>query len=151
MKPEVGRKVCVGVGVLFCFICAPVYFFSGLLGDACFVSSEAASIGWLVPPWVIDTYKQVTTSVGLVTIPFVTIFALNSFIVYKLKKSGGTIAKNERDVTVSLMIVCLFYLTMNAATTFSTLAASQKEVRNERDVTMRGLLLSLAVRFFVLL
>ena len=149
MKPEVGRKVSIGVGILFCVINAPVYFFSGLIGDVCFLGSSSATITWLVPPWIIDTYKQLMMSVGLVAIPFVTISALNSFIVYKLKKSGGTIAKNERDVTVSLMIVCLCYLTMNAATTASTLAASQNEVRSERDVILRGLLLSLAVRFFV--
>ena len=149
MQPDVGRKVSIGVGILSCVICAPVYFFSILISDACFVGREAASISWLVPPWVIDIYKQVMTSVVLVAIPFVTLFTMNSFIVYKLKTSGGTIAKNEREVTVSLMMVCLFYLTMNAATTFSTLAASQNEVRSERDVILRSLLVSLAVRFFV--
>ena len=130
-KADAGRKVFIVIGVLFYLICAPVFSFSGLRGDDCFVGSKTASIGWLVPSWVIDTYKQVMTSIVLVAVPFITIFVSNSFIVYKLKKSGGTIAKNEREVTVSLMMVCLFYLTMNAAGSASTLVASQREVLSE--------------------
>ena len=147
--PGVARKVAIGVGVLFGFICAPVYFFGGLVDDECFVGSGSASIGWLFPPWIIDTYKQIMQTIVLVAVPFVTLIISNSFIVYKLKKSGGSIAKNEREVTISLVLVCLFYLTMNVATTISSLAASQKEVRNERDVTLRRLLISSAVRFFM--
>ena len=149
LKPQVARKVVISVGVLFGFICIPAYFFSGLVGEDCFVGSRSVSIGWLVTPWIVDTYKQVMQSIVLVAFPFLLLSILNSVIVYKLKKSGGTIAKNEREVTVSLLMVCLFYLTMNAATTTTSLVASQKEVRNERDFTLRRLLLALAVCFFL--
>ena len=149
LKPRVARKVATGVGLLFCFLCAPVYFFAGLVGDDCFLGSEAASMGWLLPPWIIDTYKQIMSSIFLVAVPFVMLLILNSFIVYKLKKSGGTINKNEREVTISLMMICLFYLTMNIATTTSSLLASQNEVRNEREVTLRTLLISFSVRLFL--
>ena len=149
LKPQVARKVAIGVAVLFGFICAPVYFFSGLVGDDCFVGSEAATIGWLLPPWIIDTYKRIVTSKVLVVVPFVTLLISNSFIVYKLKLSGGAIGKNEREVTVSLMMLCLFYLVMNAATTTSTIIWTTKEIRTERDITLRKLLLVFCVRSFL--
>ena len=149
LKPQVARKVAIGVAVLFCFICAPVYFFSGLVGDDCFVGSEAATVGWLLPPWIIDTYKQIVTSILLVVVPFVMLLISNSFIVYKLKMSGGAISKNEREVTVSLMMLCLFYLVMNAATTISGIVSTTKEIRTERDITLRKLLLVFCVRLFL--
>ena len=149
LKPQVARKITIGVGLLCCFLCAPVYVFAGLVGDECLLSSESSSIGWLIPLWIADTYKQIMTSIFLVMVPFVTLLISNSFIVYKLKTSGGAISKNEREVTVSLVMLCLFYMVMNAATTTLAVVWTHKEIRTERDVTLRTLLRSFCVRLLL--
>ena len=142
LKPKHGRQVTLAIGVIFFLLCSPILLFTGLVKDDCFLGSHGTS---LIPPLVIEMYSRIMLLLILVIVPFMSIAFLNCLIVYKLKQSKLTISKNEKEVTVSLIMVSLFYLCMNTLTTIGILTSSTGTFETQREILKRKIIILFAV------
>ena len=94
---------------------------------------------------VIDLYTKVVTLVINLCIPILGHVVMDGMILFQLRAASGTLGKREKDVTVSMLLVCLFYLFTASVIALTMAKYSTMEVNTSKDVVMRRLLILGAV------
>ena len=143
-KPAVAKWTSFLILGFSIILCSPTVLTIGLNGEDCLPGKHATD---LLPPEFIDWYNRAVSVVINVAIPFIGHVVFDSLIVYKLKRAGAStsLSRKEKDVTVSLLLVCVFYLVTTSVIAVNMAKYSTMEVSTLRDTMLRRVLILGAV------
>ncbi|XP_063712096.1 cephalotocin receptor 1-like isoform X2 [Symsagittifera roscoffensis] len=102
------------VWLLWALICLPVFFTFDVQGDDfCFIVVDN--------PWSILTAEQLQTyndfiAMSSATVPGIALIVVNILTLYKLKKNTASVSRNDREVTICLIVVSVSFLICVLAT-----------------------------------
>ena len=94
---------------------------------------------------VLDWYPKFMTLIFNLGIPILGHVVLDGIILFQLRGASVTLSRKERDVTVSMLLVCVFYLSTTLVIALTITKYSIMEVSTFSDVLMRRLLILGAV------
>ena len=143
-KPGAAKWATFCLALYSIILCSPTFATIGLGGEDCFPGKHATD---LLPPELIEWCTQGMTILVNVAIPFIGHLILDGLIVFKLKRAGtsSSLGRKEKDVTVSLLLVCVLYFITTSVTAINMAQYTNMEISNSRDVLIRRLLICGAV------
>ena len=126
----------------------PVATTVGAEGSACYPGKTRG----IFPPQIAKLYFFLFQNALSFAIPSGVVMVTNALIIYKVKKSGGQVSKQEREISFSLVLVSICYLVSKFSMTFFwQLTVRSKSAQDKKLLQDATASITLIFSFFLLL
>ncbi len=123
------------VHLLVAFMCFPTVILFEVEDEVCGIFN----LDFLGEKWTL-WYINITVFGFLFGLAFVAMFISNCLVVYKLRNRMSTLSRNDRDVSVSLIVVSAAFFVNNFATAVGVIWTNAIDVQTPRDKAMKDVL-----------
>ncbi len=125
----------VVVHILVGVLCFPTAILFEVDGDACGIYN----LDFLGEKWTL-WYVNITVFGFLFGLAFVSMFISNCLVIYKLRNRMSSLSSNDRDVSISLIVVSAAFFVNNFATAVGVIWTNAIDPQTPGDKSLRDLL-----------